>query len=355
MMDTDHRVGQVLNVLDSLDLAENTLVIFTADNGAESNYHDQIENYQHYSNWILKGGKRDIYEGGHRVPFLARWPAVITAGRSCNEPVCQVDLLATFADIISVDIPDNAGEDSWSLLSAFLGDEYPSPLRGPVIHHSSRGYFAIRSGDWKLNMFRGSGGSLAPTVINPGPGEAPFELYDLANDIGETQNLYDDHSDIVQELADEISRIIYTGRSTPGLNQPNDGNRCWTRLTTWMPACGNDAYWDSVSATGCMDSLYEEFDASMTYHDPALCRILSVKPQSASGLPPFINVSWTGISIRKPGNHSVRIQNIKGMQVLEFHGTGRQQYSFPSNMDPGLFVVRVSIGRDIYQSILTTL
>jgi arylsulfatase A len=346
MMETDYRVGQVLDILDSLSLVENTLVVFTADNGAESNYHDQIQNYQHYSNWVLKGGKRDIYEGGHRVPFLARWPSVITAGRSCHEPVCQVDLLATFADIVSADIPDNAGEDSWSLLSAFLGDEYPSPLRGPVIHHSSRGYFAIRSGDWKLNMFRGSGGSLAPTVINPGPGEAPFELYDLANDIGETQNLYDDHPDIVQELADEISRIIYAGRSTPGLNQPNDGNRCWTRLTTWMPACGNDAYWDSVSATGCMDTLYEEYDASMAYNDQALCRTLAMEKHTPVDLPPFVRITRTGISILRPGKHSIRILDIRGKVVSKFLGTGLRQYSFPSNLKSGLYFVQLKPGKD---------
>ncbi len=165
MEETDFRIGQVLDALSENGIEENTLVIFSSDNGAETNYLYQRDTYGHFSSMNFKGGKRDIYEGGHRVPFIMRWPAVIKAGRKVDIPVCQSDFFATIAEIIGVSIPDNAGEDSYSLYPALLSEEYDRELRGPVIHHSSSGHFAIRQGDWKLNMLRGSGGSLQPKIL----------------------------------------------------------------------------------------------------------------------------------------------------------------------------------------------
>jgi len=230
--ETDYRVGQVLDVLQANGLEKNTLVIFTADNGAESNYTYQRDTYQHYSCMNFKGGKRDIYEGGHHVPYIIRWPEVIKEGRKVDLPVCQTDFLATIADIIGFTIPDNAGEDSYSLYPILKDDQLNQNTRGPVIHHSNNGHFAIREGKWKLNMFRGSGGSLEPVLITPREGEAIYELYNLEEDPSETTNLYFKYPGIVATLTNKITEIIKNGRSTPGI--PQDfvkGN--WTQVG-WM-------------------------------------------------------------------------------------------------------------------------
>ncbi|MBU3024128.1 arylsulfatase [Zobellia galactanivorans] len=220
MEETDYRIGQVLEALKSNGIEDNTLVIFSSDNGAETNYVYQREKYGHYSSLNFKGGKRDIYEGGHRVPFLMRWPNGIQAGTKSDVPVCQTDYLATIADIIGVELPDNAGEDSYSLWPILKGEDYDSSLRGPVIHHSVSGHFAIRDGKWKLNMFRGSGGSLEPRAIEPKEGEAIYELYNMEKDPGETTNLYFDYPDVVKRLTQKITKIIEEGRTTPGKPQP---------------------------------------------------------------------------------------------------------------------------------------
>lgn len=216
MEETDYRVGQVLKALEANDIADNTLVIFSSDNGAETNYVYHDETYQHKSSLEFKGGKRDIYEGGHRVPFLMRWPAMISEGTKVEIPVCQSDYLATIADIVGANLQDQEGEDSYSLLPSMMGEKYDNTLRGPVIHHSASGRFAIRDGKWKLNMFRGSGGSLKPVFIEPETGEPPYELYNLEEDSGETNNLYYKHPKVVSRLKQKITEIIANGRSTPG-------------------------------------------------------------------------------------------------------------------------------------------
>jgi len=232
MEETDYRVGQVLKALADNDLEENTLVIFTSDNGAEKNYIYQRDTYAHYSSLNFKGGKRDIYEGGHRVPFLMRWPAVIKAGKKIDIPVCQTDYLATIAHIIGTEIPDDAGEDSYSLYPALKGKKIKENLRGAVIHHSSAGYLAIRDGQWKLNMLRGSGGTLKPKLIKPKAGEAIYELYNIDKDPSETTNLYFEHPEIVEKLSQNLTKIIKDGRSTPG--RPQDYVKGDWKQINWM-------------------------------------------------------------------------------------------------------------------------
>ena len=188
MMETDHHVGQLLGVLDELKIAENTMVIFTADNGAENTYKDRIEVYGHRSGGIYRGGKRDLYEGGHRVPFLVRWPAAIAAGSTCDEPVCQTDFLATFAEMLDVDLPEGAGRDSESILKLLKGEEME---RGPLVHHSARGEFGIRDGKWKLNLLS----------------KRKDELFDLKADPGESNNLIDAHPEVARQLLKLLEEI----------------------------------------------------------------------------------------------------------------------------------------------------
>jgi len=212
VMETDHRLGQILDTLDRLDLADNTIIVFTSDNGAESTYKARVKVHNHDSSGVLRGGKRDLYEGGHRVPFLVRWPRVIKAGATSSTPVCQTDLLATLAELLQVELPANAAEDSQSFAAAFRSEKFN---HGPIVHHGAQGRFAIRDGRWKLILAKG------------GP-----ELYDLDNDLSETNNVITAHGDIATELEAKLDKIVADGRSTPGEVQPNVGGtdfRKWYR------------------------------------------------------------------------------------------------------------------------------
>jgi len=182
----DASLGQVLKALDDAKLAENTLVIFTSDNGAHWTPEDKAK-FAHRPNAKWKGQKADIWEAGHRVPFVARWPGRIRAGSSSAALGCLTDLMATVAEMAGTRLPSNAGEDSFSLLPAFAGKK---GTREAVVHHSVEGVFAIRRGDWKLCEGRGSGGFSEPKKIDVKPGEAAGELYNVRDDPGETRNLY---------------------------------------------------------------------------------------------------------------------------------------------------------------------
>ena len=208
----DHTVGRVLEALDQHGFSDNTLIIVASDNGSFWIQED-IERYDHLSNLNLRGIKADIYEGGHRVPLIARWPQTIAPGSVNNDVVSLTDFLATFADILDVQLKENEGEDSFSLLPLLEGRSDQSYNRDHAIHHSSEGMFAIRKGDWKLIEGRGSGGFSLPRFVEPGPGEPAGQLYNLTNDPQETQNLYLEHPEIVQELSDLLGTYRDEGRS----------------------------------------------------------------------------------------------------------------------------------------------
>jgi arylsulfatase A-like enzyme len=190
----DHMLGQLLEALEKKGLAENTLVIATADNGAA---------YRAYP--PLRAHKTSIYEGGHRVPFIARWPGKIKPGSVCDQTVCLNDLLATSAEILGVKLPDNAGEDSVSILPALLGTA-KEPLREATLHQSHKGDLAIRKGPWKLVFLRGG----------------KRELYHLGNDIGESKNVAGENPEVVAGLEALMKRYVTEGRSTPGAKQPSN-------------------------------------------------------------------------------------------------------------------------------------
>ncbi|MCZ6672670.1 MAG: arylsulfatase [Verrucomicrobia bacterium] len=216
MIETDYHVGRILDFLDKRGLAENTLVIFTSDNGPERSWEQRIEEFDHDSSHIYREGKRSIYEGGHRVPFYMRWPARIPAGQSYNHPVGQTDLLATFADILGVALPDEAGEDSVSLLPA-LDNPSINLNRAPIINHAMNGRYAIREGDWKL--------------ILPN-GDNQRELYNLSDDPGEETNIFGQQPGIEKQLEERITTIVKNGRTTSGAPQSNDVP--WWPDLTWI-------------------------------------------------------------------------------------------------------------------------
>lgn len=222
VMQTDASIGEILAALDRHGLASNTLVIATSDNGCspEANF-PQLAAAGHNPSHLFRGTKADIFDGGHRVPFIARWPGRVTPGATNDALVCLVDFMATCADLLGVKLPDNAGEDSVSFLPALLGQK-GEPPRDMLVHHSINGSFAIRQGRWKLELCPDSGGWSAPRPGSPAAKSLPStQLYDLAADIGETNNLEAKHPEIAARLTALLERQIADGRSTPGAPQTN--------------------------------------------------------------------------------------------------------------------------------------
>jgi len=216
VMETDAVVGRVLEALEKSGAADNTLVIFTSDNGCAPYVGaKELEEKGHYPSGPLRGYKADAWEGGHRVPFIVRWPGVVKAGTVCPQLVCQADCLRTFADLFGVKLPDNAGEDSFSLLPLLKGEN--NPIRENAVSASVHGVPAVRLGEWKYIAAPGSGG-----WGTGGDQSQPIQLYNLANDLGETKNLAATMPDKVAQMQNLLEKLITDGRSTPGATQKND-------------------------------------------------------------------------------------------------------------------------------------
>lgn len=190
----DHMLGQILAALEKNGLAGNTLVIAAADNGAAGRSYPP-----------LRAAKTSIYEGGHRVPFVARWPGKINPGAVSDETICLNDLMATCAEITGAKIPDNAGEDSVSILPALTGTA-KAPLREATIHQSMGRDLAIRQGLWKLIFLR----------------DGKRELYQLESDLGESKEVAKENPEVVERLTELMKKCIADGRSTPGTPQKNE-------------------------------------------------------------------------------------------------------------------------------------
>jgi arylsulfatase A-like enzyme len=216
----DHDVGRLLASLEKQGLTENTLVVFTADNGCSPMANiSELQKASHEPSYIYRGHKADLYEGGHRVPFLVRWPSKVQPGVS-PALVGQIDFLATFADITGASVPAAMAEDSVSFLPVLRGDR--SEGRQGIVSQSINGSFAIRDGQWKLCLSAGSGGWSSP---KPGAEEAglpPVQLYDLSKDPGERKNLQAEFPERVAAMKAELEKIIARGRSTPGAELAND-------------------------------------------------------------------------------------------------------------------------------------
>ena len=213
----DESVGAVLDALDRRGFADDTLVIFAADNGCAPYIGVEEMNEQgHYPSYIYRGYKSDIWEGGHRIPLLARWPRRVRAGSSSHETVCLTDLLATCAAIVGAELPPDAGEDSYDILPALVGERLAGPIREATVHQAGDGSFSIRQGRWKLELTPSSGG-----YGNLSAEEArrrnlpPVQLYDLEADIGERRNVYDGFPEVVERLEALLEGYRERGRSTP--------------------------------------------------------------------------------------------------------------------------------------------
>ncbi|WOO39609.1 arylsulfatase [Rubellicoccus peritrichatus] len=255
VLQVDAVVGQIVQTLKDTNQFENTIVVFTSDNGCSpvADF-EELKEAGHHPSYHFRGHKADIFEGGHHVPLVMSWPEGIKANSLSHEIVCLSDLLATCAGILDVTLPDNAGEDSFDLSPIFRGESENIRTRSSVITHSVNGSFAIQRGRWKLEMCPDSGGWSDP---RPGCEESDtlpaIQLYDLEQDVGERNNIYTDHPDVVLSLRNELTEIIRRGRSTSGSKQANDGEVWWEQLNwieadqSQMPKQG----WGATVVKGC--------------------------------------------------------------------------------------------------------
>ena len=217
----DFIVGELMQTLERLGLADNTIVMFSSDNGPETTSVAHMRaDYGHDGARPWRGVKRDQWEGGHRVPFIVRWPGKIAPGRTTDETVSLTDVMATCAAITGTALPANAAEDSFDLLPVLLGSERSAPARPYTLHQTISLALAIRQGPWKYLDHRGSGGNnyekreLKPFALPETAPEAPGQLYNLATDPGETTNLYFQHPEKVRELKALLDASKAAGRTT---------------------------------------------------------------------------------------------------------------------------------------------
>jgi arylsulfatase A-like enzyme len=205
---TDASVGVVLDALTRNRIRENTLVIFSSDNGSfHLSSQTQKRAPTHRPSGPYRGKKGNLWEGGHRVPFILSWPGVVKAGSKCDQLICLTDMMRTFSDFFSVDLPDNVAEDSISFLPSIY-DHTISKVRKNIIHHDIKGYFSIRDGNWKLLLKKF--------------GNSSVQLYNLDKDIGERTNMAGKRPDVLKKLTQLLKSQVEQGRSTPGLTQKND-------------------------------------------------------------------------------------------------------------------------------------
>ncbi len=236
MMMIDAYMGQLATVIKEAGIEENTLVIFTSDNGCSpaADINEMIAK-GHNPNGILRGHKADIFEGGHRVPFMVKWPAKIKPNSKSGITICTTDLMATCAEIVGVDLEDTEGEDSFSMMPLFNDPNSKEYKREATVHHSINGSFAIRKDNWKMIFCPGSGGWSDPKPNSEGIGDLPkFQLYDLSKDPQEKNNVYGQFHEVESAMTRLMVSYIENGRSNPGEKQKNDkegyGSKDWKQL-----------------------------------------------------------------------------------------------------------------------------
>lgn len=242
VMETDHTVGCILESLEAHGAAENTLVLFASDNGCAPYIGKaDLEAQGHYPSAQYRGCKSDIWDGGHRIPCLVRWPQGVAAGQVCDELICLSDMFATCMSLAGQAFPDHAGEDSFSLLPLLKGES--KPVREYVVHHSMAGKFAIRDAVWKLVLCPGSGGWAKSDAEAAAEGLPLVQLYNMEADPGEKQNLEAQHPEKVRDMLQVLRSIVDEGRSNPGPSLANDVPVDIWKLDT-MPSVSPDALSD---------------------------------------------------------------------------------------------------------------
>jgi len=221
MMQTDDVVGMIMKAIEEKGIAENTLFIVSSDNGCSPKAEiPDLKSKGHHPNSIYKGEKMQLWDGGHRVPHIVRWPSVVKGGTKCNELVCLNDFMATCSEITGRALKDNEGEDSVSFLPALKGEPIVTERKG-IVHHSFIGKFAYRQGKWKVIPSKGSGWKNPPLTKEEKAGPNG-QLYDMEADPSEENNLYAENPEKVKELMAQLKKYVDLGRSTPGEPQKNN-------------------------------------------------------------------------------------------------------------------------------------
>lgn len=228
---TDFTLGKIMNALERNKLTENTIVLFTSDNGSPARAGDPyvhgpdfqpagsvISKFNHNPNSPWRGMKADIWEGGHRVPFIVSWLDHVPANKTSNEAICAVDIMATIASIVDYQLPPNSAEDSYDLSALIMGEDIgvdagKEPIREALVHHSSLGVFAVRHGKWKLIPHLGSGGWTQPINQKPEAGKPAGQLYNMQEDPTESNNLWEKHPEVVAQLQTLLEKYKSEGRS----------------------------------------------------------------------------------------------------------------------------------------------
>ena len=221
VIETDAQVGKVLSVLEEKGFAENTMVIFSADNGPETHAFERLEKFGQWSSGNFRGVKRDIYEGGHRVPFIVRWPGRVEASSVSDEVVSQVDLAATFAAMVGYPLAEDEAIDSHDLLPVLKGEKYERPLRTATIQNTSPGKYALRQGDWVLiDAPSGAAKKESRSYLEHFALEAygkrhPGLLFNLKEDPRQSRNVYADHPGKVESMRALLKRYLGGERCAP--------------------------------------------------------------------------------------------------------------------------------------------
>ncbi len=232
----DDMVGKVMKALKEAGVEENTIIVFSTDNGCSPQAKfDELQAKGHYPSYIYRGHKADLFDGGHRIPCVVRWPARVKP-HVVDQTVCLTDFFATFAAVADYQLRDSEGEDSYNILPLLLNEKEGEVIREATVHHSINGDFTIRKGKWKLLLSPGSGGWSFP---KPGTDDEVIktlpsvQLYNMQSDPAEKNNVYAEHPEVVKELKDLMIKYVKEGRSTPGTPQKNDGPEVWKQLS-WM-------------------------------------------------------------------------------------------------------------------------
>ncbi len=230
----DDVVGRVLAELDAQGIAEDTLLVFTSDNGCSpAADFPFLKSVGHNPSYHFRGMKSDIYEGGHRVPLLMRWPRMIEPNSQNDHLVCLGDLYATLSTVVGHALSSDEAVDSQSMFS-FHDGVLQERGRASLVHQSLDGSLALRRGAWKLEMCKGSGGWSPPVPKSVEEVNLPMmQLYQVSDDVGETNNIQHLYPDLVQSMKNELASIVREGRSTPGPRQSNDGVAVWETVD-WL-------------------------------------------------------------------------------------------------------------------------
>ena len=216
---SDYIAGQVLKALKEKGLEENTLVIFSADNGPEKYAYPRIEKFDHYSMGTLRGLKRDIYEGGHRVPLIVKWPGKIKAGSVSNEVINQVDIMSTVAEIVGYKLNSEVAVDSYNILPVLKSETYKSPLREATIQNTKENMYAVRKGNYVLinastGQYTGAPASYHEKSGYPKPSKKGGpQLFDLSSDLSQKKDLAKEKPELVKEMQKLLERYRSSGRS----------------------------------------------------------------------------------------------------------------------------------------------